>query len=58
MSSRHRRRAHTAEIFKQEDPSIHMLGLPKSHPRLRLWVLLAVLAGALVALLLTQFLTR
>ncbi|HEY0702164.1 MAG TPA: hypothetical protein VGD60_05295 [Candidatus Acidoferrales bacterium] len=50
------RRPRTADIFKQEDPSIHMLGLPKSRPRLRQWVLIAILFGAVVALLLTTLL--
>ena len=34
------------------DPSIHMLGLPKSYPQLGRWVALAILTGALVAFLL------
>jgi hypothetical protein len=55
MPHRHSR-TRGAEIFKQDDPSIHMLGLPKSRPRLRMWVLLAILFGALVALALTTLL--
>ncbi|MFZ3217392.1 MAG: hypothetical protein WA192_15140 [Candidatus Acidiferrales bacterium] len=39
-----------ADIFHAPDPSIHMLGLPKAHPRLGRWVALAILTGALVAL--------
>lgn len=31
------------------DPSIHMLGLPKSHPQLGRWVAMAILAGAIAA---------
>jgi hypothetical protein len=51
------RRTRSANIFdKQEDPSIHMLGLPKSRPRLRQWVLIAILFGAVVALVLTTLL--
>jgi hypothetical protein len=34
------------------DPSIHMLGLPKSYPQLGRWVALAILTGAIVAFLL------
>jgi hypothetical protein len=55
MPSSHRR-SRSGDIFKQEDPSIHMLGLPKSRPRLLQWVLLAILFGAMVALVLTTFL--
>ena len=34
------------------DPSIHMLGLPKSYPQLGRWVALAILTGAIAAFLL------
>lgn len=45
-----------ADIFKQEDPSIHMLGLPKSHPRLRGWLVIAIIVGATAALVLVALL--
>jgi len=34
------------------DPSIHMLGLPKSYPHLGRWLLLTILVGAVAAFLL------
>jgi hypothetical protein len=56
MSSSHRR-TRAANIFsKQEDPSVHMLGLPKKRPQLRQWVLIAILFGAVVAVVLTTLL--
>jgi hypothetical protein len=36
--------------WNQTDPSIYMLGLPKSRPRLGTWGVVAVLAGTLLAL--------
>jgi hypothetical protein len=42
-------RAAGAKILHGPDPSAHMLGLPQSHPQLGRWVLLAILAGAIVA---------
>jgi hypothetical protein len=50
------RRARAAEIFKQEDPSIHMLGLPRSHPRRREWLAIAIIVGATAALVLIALL--
>jgi hypothetical protein len=41
-----------SSIFPQGDPSVHMLGLPKSHPKLKRWVLLAVIVGAAAAIVL------
>ena len=35
--------------FEQIDLSIHMLGLPRSRPRLGTWGVVAVLAGAILA---------
>jgi hypothetical protein len=51
-------RAAGAEILQGPDPSIHMLGLPQSHPQLGRWVVLAILAGAIVALTLVGILAR
>ncbi|HXN98074.1 MAG TPA: hypothetical protein VN881_03315 [Candidatus Acidoferrales bacterium] len=45
--SRHR---HHADYFDQPDVSIHMLGMPKSRPQLRTWLLLAILTGTVLAL--------
>ena len=42
-------RAAGAKILHGPDPSVHLLGLPQSHPQLGRWVLLAILAGAVVA---------
>lgn len=39
-----------AKLFSGLDPSIHMLGLPKSYPQLGRWVAVAIIAGAIVAL--------
>jgi hypothetical protein len=50
------RRTRTADIFKQEDPALHMLGLPKSHPRLRQWLVIAIIVGATAALVLIALL--
>lgn len=35
-----------ANLFGESDPSVHMLGLPKSHPQLGRWVVVAIVAGA------------
>jgi hypothetical protein len=40
------------DLLHGPDPSIHMLGLPKSHPRLGRWLVLAILVGAIAAFLL------
>jgi hypothetical protein len=51
-------RAAGAKILRGPDPSIHMLGLPHTHPQLGRWVALAIVAGAIVALTLIGILTR
>jgi len=51
-------RAAGAKILHGPDPSVHMLGLPQSHPQLGRWVALAILAGAIVALTLVGILAR
>jgi hypothetical protein len=51
-------RAAGAKILDGPDPSIHMLGLPQSHPQLGRWVALAILTGAIVALTLIGILAR
>lgn len=51
-------RAAGAKILTGPDPSIHLLALPESHPRLGRWVILAILAGAIVAFTLVGILTR
>jgi hypothetical protein len=51
-------RAAGAKILHGPDPSIHMLGLPQSHPQLGRWVALAILAGAIVAFTLIGILAR
>jgi hypothetical protein len=43
------RHRHRADYFNQPDVSMHMLGIPKSRPQLRTWLLLAVLTGAVLA---------
>ncbi|MGA7854971.1 MAG: hypothetical protein WCA15_16720 [Candidatus Acidiferrales bacterium] len=42
-------RSASARLFGEADPSVHMLGLPKSHPQLGRWMVIAILAGALAA---------
>lgn len=42
-------RSASAKLFGEADPSVHMLGLPKSHPQLGRWMVIAILAGALAA---------
>jgi hypothetical protein len=44
------RHAQHVNHFDTDDPSIHMLGLPKSHPKLRIWCVFAILTGAMLAL--------
>jgi hypothetical protein len=51
-------RAAGAKVLKGPDPSIHLLALPESHPRLGRWVVLAILAGAIVAFTLVGILAR
>jgi hypothetical protein len=52
------RKMTAAEIFSGPDPASEMLGLPKSHPQLGRWVMLAILAGAIVAFALVGILGR
>ena len=51
-------RAAATKILHGPDPSVHMLGLPQTHPQLGRWVALAILAGAIVALTLVGILAR
>jgi hypothetical protein len=51
-------RAAGVKILRGPDPSIHMLGLPESHPQLGRWVALAILMGAIVAFTLIGILAR
>jgi hypothetical protein len=51
-------RAAGAMILHGPDPSVHMLGLPQSYPQLGRWVILAFLAGAIVAFALVGILGR
>jgi hypothetical protein len=46
------RRRGRAEFFNQEDASVYMLGVRKSHAGLAKWFVLTVLAGSALALLL------
>jgi hypothetical protein len=41
---------HHANHYGQPDLSVYMLGLPKSRPRLRTWLVLAVLMGAVLGI--------
>jgi hypothetical protein len=47
-----RRRRSDAGVFDPADPSIYMLGVPKSRPKLGNWLVFTVLAGAALALVL------
>lgn len=51
-------RSASAKLFGEADPSVHMLGLPKSHPQLARWVVVAVLAGAVAAFALIAIFVR
>ena len=51
-------RAAGAKILRGPDPSIELLGLPKSYPQLGRWVALAIVAGAIVAFTLIGILTH
>jgi hypothetical protein len=42
------------DLLHGPDPSVHMLGLPKSHPHLGRWIGLAVLVGVIAALFLVM----
>ncbi len=49
MAHRPGHRQH-ADFFGQADPSVHMLGFPKSHPRLGTWLVLAILSATVLGL--------
>jgi hypothetical protein len=51
-------RAAGAKILHGPDPSIHLLGMPESHPQLGRWVALAIVAGAIAAFTLVGILAR
>ncbi|MGC1598036.1 MAG: hypothetical protein WA774_21980, partial [Candidatus Acidiferrales bacterium] len=51
-------RSASAKLFGDADPSAHMLGLPKSHPQLARWVVVAILAGSVAAFGLIAILLR
>jgi hypothetical protein len=48
----------TTKLFDGTDPSVHMLGLPKSYPQLARWVAVAIVAGSLAAFGLIAFFVR
>jgi len=43
------RHTNNANYFQQVDPSVYMLGLPKSRRRLGKWGVVAILAGTILA---------
>lgn len=47
-----------AKLFDGPDPSVYMLGLPKSYPQLGRWVAVAIIAGSLAAFGLVAFFVR
>jgi hypothetical protein len=49
------KRGDDRRYLHQTDPSIYMLGLPKSRPRLGNWGIVAILAGTLLALAIIGF---
>jgi hypothetical protein len=51
-------RAAGAKLLHGPDLSIHLLGMPESHPQLARWVALAILTGAIVAFTLVEILAR
>jgi hypothetical protein len=44
------RHSRSISQLSADDPSIHMLGLPKSYSKLRIWCVFAILTGAMLAL--------
>jgi hypothetical protein len=48
MSTKPRTDAEHAAHFN--DPAVYMLGLPKARPRIRGWLVFAILAGAILAI--------
>jgi hypothetical protein len=51
-------RAAGVKILHGPDPSIQLLGLPRSHPQLGRWVALAIITGAIVAIVMIGILAR
>ncbi len=49
------RHANNGNYFEQADPSVYMLGLPKSRPRLGKWGAVAILAGTILAVAVILF---
>jgi hypothetical protein len=41
-----------ADLLYGPDPSIHMIGEPRTYPHLKRWLVLAILGGAIAAFLL------
>ena len=39
-----------ANFSDSANPSVDMLGLPKSHPRLASWLVIAILSGIILAI--------
>jgi hypothetical protein len=44
-------------MFPQIDPASHMLALPKTYPRLKRWMLIAIVIGGAAALLMLTLLS-
>jgi hypothetical protein len=49
MMARSTRRGHHANHFDPSDFSVYMVGLARSRPTLRGWIVLAVLTGTILA---------
>ena len=47
----------STSIFPQGDPHSHMLALPKTYPRLKRWMLVAIVIGGAAALLMLTMLS-
>jgi hypothetical protein len=41
-----------SDLLYGPDPSIHMIGEPRTYPHLKRWLVLAILGGAIAAFLL------
>ena len=46
-----------SSIFPQTDPASHMLALPKTHPRLKRWMVVAIVIGGAAALLMLSLMS-
>jgi hypothetical protein len=48
----------STSIFPQTDPHSHMLALPKTYPRLKRWMVVAIVVGGAAALLMISMMSQ